>query len=122
MTDTVLFEAIRDRSFAGLFPYSNNTPMKVFAGHEPSVPVSVLIDALDEMQAGGASHAARAGAKASLVPQFGACVNQCQKQHESCLQMATNGGSLSSLQGGDWNKCHQSLMNVCMPQCSQNQQ
>lgn len=117
MTDVVLQDATRDRSFAGLFPYASNVPMKVFAGNEPSVPVSVLVDALDEMQGGGASQGTQAAAQARLAPQLSACMAQCQKQHESCLQSAAQGGSLSSVQSADWGKCQQNLMQMCIPKC-----
>jgi len=117
MTEVVLRDATRDRSFAGLFPYASNAPMKVFAGNEPAVPVSVLVDALDEMQGGSASGAAQAGAQSQLAPQLNACMAQCQKQHESCVQSAANGGPLSSVSSSAWGKCHQDLVNVCLPQC-----
>ncbi len=88
MADTVLGDAIKYRSFAGLFPYSSNAPMKIFAGNEPSVPVSVMVDALDAMQRGGASRDDQAVAKSHLNHQPNACVAQCAIQHTSCVNLA----------------------------------
>lgn len=83
--DVVLTDAMQDRSFAGLFPYSNNGPMKVFAGNEPSVPVSVLVDALDSLQAGsGSKGAAKAMHVAAAAHE--PCMAACSAHNNKCMK------------------------------------
>lgn len=120
MADIVLQDALRDRSFAGLFPYASNTPMKVFAGNEPAVPVAVIVEALDDMQAGSANSKVASGAKERIAPKVNMCMSQCQQQHEACLQAA--GGSMSAVPKDAWAQCNASLMNVCIPKCMMSSQ
>jgi hypothetical protein len=83
--DVVLKDAMQDRSFAGLFAYSSNVPMKVFAGNEPSVPVSVLVDALDTLQGGSAPKGAAQAMQYAASAQLSGCQASCMAQHESCM-------------------------------------
>jgi hypothetical protein len=90
MADVVLQEAMKDRSFAGLFPYANNTPQKVFAGQEPYVPVAVVVDALDELQSGGGGggYATGGSMQQAASMQLQACHLKCKQVHESCMQQS----------------------------------
>jgi hypothetical protein len=83
--DVVLKDAIQDRSFAGLFAYSSNVPMKVFAGNEPAVPVSVLVDALDTLQGGSAPKGAAQAMQYAASAQLSSCQKSCLAQHEACM-------------------------------------
>lgn len=56
--------------------------MKVFAGNEPTVPVSVVVDALDSLQAAGHGHGGKkkGGSNmqyAAAAPEFLQCMSTC---------------------------------------------
>jgi len=91
--DVVLKDALQDRSFAGLFAYSSNVPMKVFAGNEPAVPVSVLVDALDALQGGSAPMGAAKAMQYAAAAQPSACQNSCMQSFQACM---ASGGSEST--------------------------
>lgn len=91
--DVVLRDALQNRSFAGLFPYASNVPMKVFAGNEPAVPVSVLVDALDTLQAGQAPRGAAKQMQYAAAVRPSECHTACHRSLEMCMQ---NGGDQSS--------------------------
>jgi hypothetical protein len=115
MTDTVLGDAIKYRSFAGMFPYSCNAPMKIFAGNEPSVPVSVMVDALDAMQRGGASRSDLAVAKSHLNHKPNDCVAQCTTQHTKCLNSvrgSTSNAAASNVSANSNNLAKGSTLNT----------
>ena len=104
-SDIVISDAIQDRSFAGLFAYSSNVPMKVFAGNEPTVPVSVLVDALDALQGRNApSGVARSMQYAAAAHPTG-CQTSCLQSFETCVKG-----------GGDQGSCVKSA-NACANQC-----
>jgi hypothetical protein len=84
-SDIVLNDALQDRSFAGLFAYSSNAPMKVFAGHDPAVPVSVLVEALDTLQGGCAPKGAAPAMHHAASAQLKSCQKSCLTQHETCM-------------------------------------
>jgi hypothetical protein len=93
--DVVLMDGLRDRSFAGLFAYSSNVPMKIFAGNEPSVPVSVLIDALDTLQGGQASKGGAAQMHGAASAHIHHCQADCMLEHSTCMMTAGVGGAQS---------------------------
>lgn len=86
-SDQVLKDGLRDRSFAGLFAYTSNVPMKVFAGNEPAVPVSVLVDALDALQSGHASKHGAAQMHGAATAHMSKCQEACMGMHGACMQM-----------------------------------
>jgi hypothetical protein len=88
--DLVIRDARQSRSFAGLFAYSSNVPMKVFAGNEPCVPVSVVVDALDTIQQGGASKHEAAHMKKHMDPGMSACQEVCMQEHAHCMLAPSN--------------------------------
>lgn len=104
--DVVLRDALQNRSFAGLFPYASNAPMKVFAGNEPAVPVSVLVDALDAMQGGNAPNSGAKKMKYAAAARADSCQMGCMQSFESCMKS-----------GGDQSLCVSSA-NTCASQCS----
>jgi hypothetical protein len=115
MTEAVLGDAIKYQSFAGMFPYSSNAPMKTFAGNEPSVPVSVMVNALDAMQRGAASRGALAEAKSHLNHQPNDCVAQCTTQHTSCLNLvrgSTSNAAASNVSSNSNNAAKGSTLNA----------
>lgn len=94
--DVVLTDALQDRSFAGLFAYSSNVPMKVFAGNEPSVPVSVLVDALDAMQAGKAPKAAARNMQYAAAANPSSCHASCMQSMQVCLGAGESQGNCTN--------------------------
>lgn len=94
--DNLLMDALQDRSFAGLFAYSSNVPMKVFAGQEPTVPVSALVDALDALQGGSAPKGAVRAMHDAASAQLSGCQKACLNQHEACMAGGGNPGGCSS--------------------------
>ena len=107
VADILIKDGMQDRSFAGLFAYSSNVPMKVFAGNEPTVPVSALVDALDMLQSGSAPKGAAKAMQYAASPQLSDCQKTCLAQHQTCMSSGSNPGScVSSAQ-------------ACASQCSQ---
>ncbi len=100
---------MRDRSFAGLFPYASNAPMKVFAGNQPAVPVSVLVDALDTMQGGGATKGQAEQMRYAAGAKLSACQSTCQAQYQQCAASAQ--GSTDAAKA-----CHASAQS-CAAKC-----
>lgn len=81
----ILAEGLRDRSFAGLFPYETNTPQKVFAGNQPYVPVSTMVDALDALQKGkGPGSPYAAGLYQAAVGRKDECRDGCMQTLQAC--------------------------------------
>ena len=57
----IVAAALSDPSYAGPFYAYNQMPMKTFMGQEPSVPVSVLVNALSEGHHGHHGHHGQKG-------------------------------------------------------------
>lgn len=97
-SDIIVATAMADRSFAGPYAYSDNSPFKVLAGTQKSVPIEYVIEALDEIQAGHGSHHAPAmqGVLKSDMPKaqrdqnsaFLACMAKT-KDYAACSKVLT---------------------------------
>ena len=90
---TVLAE--QPRTFAGLFAYDSNVPMKVFAGQTPCVPIPALLDMAagtgnEEVVAGGGKAPDNASCQSSCLSACEAkglardiCSQQCSRSCKS---------------------------------------
>lgn len=104
-TDILTAAALADRSFAGPFAYYLNTPAKVFSGETRSVPLDIVLEALEEMQAGIGEHHAPA-MQGVLKADDGLCEQACSEKFQKC----------ASSHPGDYGVCVKEL-NQCIPSC-----
>jgi hypothetical protein len=104
--DVVTSAALADSSFAGPFAYYTNSPAKVFAGEMRPVPLEVMVEALEEMQAGHGAGQHAAAMHGVLKSQDGACEQACSKKFQQCADSHP----------GDYGVCVQQLAQ-CIPTC-----
>jgi hypothetical protein len=111
MSDIILGDAMKDRSFAGLFPYEKNGPMKVFAGDAPVVPPETQVNAAIV----GLGEAIVAGQMADKAPR---CFPQCQKMYNECMKGARHGDTPfgSDVPDASWSAC-KALSSMCLIEC-----
>jgi hypothetical protein len=112
--DTIKNFMQADPSFAGVGAYYSNIPMKVFMGSEPALPVAVAAQALDKLQAGGASSQQKATMQ--KMAQSDPCMSSCLANAAmQCQHISTNaaGGAADSMA----QQCLQASKNFCTTSC-----
>ncbi len=95
--------ALRDRSFAGPYPYSDSTPFKILAGNEKSMPLPDLMQVLDSIQRGQGSQYA-AAMKGTVTAQVPELDTKCSRIFEMCLGRENN----------NYEKCIQTDLQGCL--------
>ena len=112
--DTIKNFMQADPSFAGVGAYYSNVPMKVFMGSEPVLPVAVAAEALDKLQAGGASPHQKAAMQklAQSNPCMSSCLAHAAQQCQHVSKNAAGGAADSMTQ-----QCLQASKNYCTTSC-----
>lgn len=113
MAGIIYESAMKDLSFAGPYPYASNTPQKVFAGEERSVPIGYVMEALNEIQSGQAAPVHTAIIKGALHPKQTSCMSKCQNEFNNCL-----GGDMTKASSDQVVMCSKKFKDECMASCS----
>ena len=86
--EALLSAAFQDRSYAGIFPYESQAPMKTFEGHVPCVPFPVMKDILESHASGGTANLKAqdiAGLRRVIGMDTASCSMKCSPALWDCI-------------------------------------
>ena len=119
-TQVVLAAAGEDRSYAGSFAYDSQTPMKVFMGDVPCVPLPTVVDALDAQSAGAGGGALKPqdidALRKVIGMDVGSCSMKCSPALWDCISSSPGKTLSEKISDGKVSACMQTSM-ACYQSC-----
>ena len=113
--EALLSAAQADQSYAGLFPYESQAPMKTFHGHVPCVPFPIVQNVLEA--SGGALNGADIEAlRRTIGMDAASCSMKCSPELWDCISSAPGRDLREKMKDGKVGACMKTSM-ACYQSC-----